>query len=66
MRRVACWYIRHCGLSTEDQGKLVSNSIFGAQHAADVQSVFALESINVMDLAALCRKQFWFPLRRWP
>lgn len=53
-------------LCTEDQGKLVSNSIFGAQHAADVQGVFALQSINVMDLAALCWKPFWFPLRRWP
>jgi hypothetical protein len=52
-------------LCTEDQGKLVSNSIFGAQHAADVQGVFALRSINVVDLARLCWKRFWFPLRRW-
>lgn len=53
-------------LCTEDQGKLVSNSIFGAQHAADFQGVFALQSINVMDLAARCWKRFWFPLGRWP
>lgn len=37
----------------EDQGKLVSNSI-GAQHATDVQGVFAVRSITVMDVAALC------------
>lgn len=52
-------------LCTEDQGKLVSNSIFGAQHAADVQGVFALQAINVTDLATLCCKRFWFPLWRW-
>jgi hypothetical protein len=52
-------------LCTEDQGKLISNSIFGAQHAADVQGVFALQSIKVMDLAALCWRRFRFPLRRW-
>lgn len=52
-------------LCTEDQGKLVSNSIFGGQHAADVQGVFAVHSITVMDLAKLCWKRFWFPLWRW-
>lgn len=52
-------------LCTEDQGKLVSNSIFGAQHASDVQGVFKIKSIAVMDLAAHCWKRFWFPLRTW-
>ena len=52
-------------LCTEDQGKLVSNSIFGAQHASDVQGVFKVKSITVMDLAVHCWKRFWFPLRTW-
>lgn len=52
-------------LCTEDQGKLVSNSIFGAQHAADVQGAFALQSITVIDLALRCWERFWFPLRSW-
>lgn len=52
-------------LCTEDQGKLVSNSIFGAQHSADFQRIFSLQAINVMDLAALCWKRFRFPLRQW-
>jgi hypothetical protein len=52
-------------LCTEDQGKLVSNSIFGAQHSSDVQSVFNVQSITVMKLAALCWKRFKFPLWSW-
>jgi hypothetical protein len=52
-------------LCTEDQGKLASNSIFGAQHASDVQSVFKIKSITVRDLAAHRWRRFWFPLRTW-
>ncbi|MQP68527.1 hypothetical protein GE253_24720 [Niveispirillum sp. SYP-B3756] len=52
-------------LCTEDQGKLVSNSIFGGQHATDVQGVFNVQPVTVMDLAAICWKRFGFPVRRW-
>lgn len=52
-------------LCTEDQGRLSSNSIFGPQHAADVQGLFDLRAITIIDLAALCWKRFRFPLRKW-
>jgi hypothetical protein len=52
-------------LCTEDQGKLVSNSIFGGQHATDVQGLFNVQPVTVLDLATLCWKWFGFPVRRW-
>ena len=52
-------------LCTEDQGKLASNSIFGAQHAAHVQGAFAVRSITAIDLAALCWRRFRFPVWTW-
>lgn len=52
-------------LCTEDKGKLVSNSIFGAQHAGDVSGKFNVRSITALELAGLCWKRFRFPLRTW-
>jgi len=52
-------------LCTDDQGKLVSDSIFGARHATVVQGKFAVRPITAIDLAALCWKRFRFPFWTW-
>jgi hypothetical protein len=52
-------------LCTEDTGSPRSNSIFGAAYAADVGGKFAVATISLMDLAALCWRRFRFPLRTW-
>jgi hypothetical protein len=52
-------------LCTEDKGKLVSNSIFGAQHAPDVEGMFGVRAISAVDLAALCWKRFGLPFLNW-
>jgi hypothetical protein len=52
-------------LCTEDTGKPRSDSIFGAAHAADVSGQFGVTTISLMNLAALCWRRFWFPIRKW-
>ena len=53
-------------LCTEDKGSPRSDSIFGAQYAVDLKSEFSIKIISIMDLAALCWRDFGFPVRTWP
>ena len=52
-------------MCTEDKGNPRSDSIFGITYAADVIGRFGVETISLMNLAALCWQRFRFPLRIW-
>jgi hypothetical protein len=52
-------------LCTEDTGKPRSDSIFAPTYAADVHGKFGVKMISLMNLAALCWRLFWFPIRIW-
>jgi hypothetical protein len=49
-------------ICTEDKGRLVSNPIFGPQHAT---RLFDVKVVNALELAGLCWCRFQLPIRMW-